>query len=185
MQRRDEDKAMEYVTALLLHIGEDPNRAGLKDTPKRVLKSFDTLYGGYAVDPASLFTVFDEPCDEMVILREIEFSSMCEHHMLPFVGHATIGYIPNGKVVGISKLARLLECFARRLQIQERICQQVTAALMEHLQPLGAACVLEAQHMCMTCRGVNKQHSSMVTSSLTGVLRTDPAARAEFLSFCH
>jgi GTP cyclohydrolase I len=169
------------VVRMIEFLGEDPTREGLEETPARVVKSWGTLYGGYAVNIPSIFKTFKEgACDEMVLLRDIEFYSTCEHHMLPFTGRAHIGYVPNGKVVGVSKLARLLDAFARRLQIQERIGQQVTNALTEFLNPLGCACVIEAQHYCMTSRGVQKQNSKMVTSSLTGVFRNDPAARAEF-----
>jgi GTP cyclohydrolase I len=140
------------------------------------------MFAGYKQDPAALLKVFEDgACDQMVVLRDIEFYSTCEHHMLPFFGRAHIGYLPQGKVVGISKLARLLEVFARRLQIQERIGQQVTAALQEHLKPLGCGCVLEAQHLCMTSRGVQKQDSVMVTSSMLGQFRSDPAVREEFM----
>ena len=173
--------AQSNVTRIIEFIGEDASREGLVETPARVVKSWGTLYGGYGADIASLFKTFEDgSCDEMVLLKNVEIYSTCEHHMLPFTGHAHIGYLPNGKVVGVSKLARLLEAFARRLQIQERIGQQITAALTQYLQPLGCACVIEAQHYCMTSRGVQKQHSTMVTSSLTGVFRTDPAARSEF-----
>jgi len=180
-----EDKerdARDTVTRLLEHIGEDPKREGLKETPARVVKSWGSLFGGYNIDPASVFKTFNEgACDEMVLLKGIEFYSTCEHHMIPFHGTASIAYIPNGKVIGVSKLVRLLEVYARRLQIQERLCQQITAALDQYLQPLGSACVLNAQHMCMTARGVQKQGSRMVTSSLTGVFKTNPQTRAEFL----
>jgi GTP cyclohydrolase I len=171
------------VIRLLQFIGEDPKREGLQDTPKRVIKSYGELFGGYKLDPADAMTTFEDgACDEMVILKAVEFVSFCEHHMLPFIGQAHIAYVPNGKVIGVSKLARVLDIFARRLQIQERISKQVTAALMEHLQPKGAACVIESRHLCMVCRGVQKQHSVMVTSSLEGVFKTDPATRAEFMS---
>ena len=170
------------IVRLLQYIGEDPKRDGLLETPARVAKSLHELYSGYHVDVGSLFKVFDVPHDEMVVLKDVEFYSMCEHHMLPFHGKAHIAYIPQGKVIGVSKLARVLEAFSRRLQVQERLTEQVTDALMQHLQPRGAACVLEASHFCMKCRGVQKQNSTMVTSSLKGVFR-EPAARAEFLQF--
>jgi GTP cyclohydrolase IA len=173
----------ENVRRLLEYIGEDPDREGLKDTPARVIKSYKTLFGGYEQKPEDIITIFkDHDCDEIVLLKGIEFYSTCEHHMLPFYGKAHIAYIPNDKLVGISKLARILEIFSRRLQIQERLCKQVTGAIEELLEPLGAACVLEAQHLCMTCRGVQKQNSVMTTSSLTGVFRTDARARSEFMS---
>lgn len=175
------DGPQENIRRLLQYIGEDPERDGLRDTPNRVVRSYAELYAGYKQDPAKMLTVFEKGTyDELVLLKGIEFSSTCEHHMLPFSGSAHIAYIPNTKVVGISKLVRVLEIFTRRLQIQERICEQVTAALMEHLQPQGAACVLAAAHQCMTCRGVQKQHSTMVTSSLKGVFLEKPEARAEF-----
>ena len=177
-----ENGPQDAVTRLIEYIGEDPQREGLRETPKRVVKAYDELFSGYGVAPSSVLKCFeDDSCDEMVILTGIEFVSMCEHHMLPFIGSAHIAYIPNGKVVGISKLARLLEVFTRRLQIQERICQQVTNTLMVGLEPKGAACVLEAKHLCMTCRGVNKQQSIMITSSLEGVFRNQPV-REEFLA---
>jgi len=177
----DED-ATDPVVRILEHIGENPRREGLLETPERIVRSWKELYSGYDQDPASVLkTFYDGACDEMVLLKDIEFYSMCEHHMLPFSGKAHIAYIPSGMVVGISKLARLLEIFSRRLQIQERIGQQVTAALMEHLRPKGAACVLEAQHLCMTCRGIGKQHSVMVTSSLRGAFLKKPEARAELM----
>lgn len=180
-----EDKerdAWDTVVRMLEHIGEDPKREGLLETPARVVKSWKALFGGYGMDPAGVFKTFSEgACDEMVLLRDVEFYSTCEHHIIPFHGTASIAYIPNKKVIGVSKLVRLLEVYARRLQIQERLCQQVTAALDQYLQPLGSACILNAQHMCMTARGVQKQGSRMVTSSLTGVFKTNPQTRAEFL----
>ena len=149
-----------------------------------MLQSYNHLFSGYHEDPATLLTTFESPpVDEMVILRNVEFWSICEHHLLPFFGKAHIAYIPsNGKIVGISKLARVLEVYTRRLQVQERICQQVVDALMEHLQPVGAACMLEAQHLCMIMRGVQKQNSVMVTSCLRGAFLDNPATRQEFLS---
>jgi len=170
------------IIRILEFIGEDPTREGLIDTPARVLRSFSKLYKGYKQDPADILkTSFQEECDQMVVLKDIEFYSTCEHHMLPFFGRGHIAYIPKeNKVVGISKLARLLEVFSRRLQIQERICQQVTSTLDKLVGTRGSACVLEAQHFCMTSRGVKKQHSKMVTSSLTGNFRNG-APRQEFL----
>jgi len=170
------------VSDMLVAIGEDPRREGLLDTPKRVVKMWREIYSGYQKDPKDIFTVFDEPCDQMVLLKNIELYSMCEHHMLPFYGKAHIAYIPDGKVIGISKLARLLDIFAKRLQIQERIGQQVTAALMENLAPLGAACIIEATHMCMRMRGVEKQNSIMMTSSVTGVFANNPSTKNELFT---
>lgn len=177
-----EDGPQENIRRILEYIGEDPKREGLLETPDRVVKSYNELFSGYKTDPASVLKVFeDDSCDEMVILKDIEFYSSCEHHLQPFFGKAHIAYIPNGRVVGISKLARLLEVFSRRLQIQERLCEQVTTALMEHLAPKGAACVLEASHFCMCARGVGKQNSKMITSSLKGAF-LEPTVRGEFLS---
>jgi len=178
----NEETVQNNIQRILQFLGEDSTREGLVDTPARVVRSYEQLFAGYKGDVAGIFTTFaEDSCDEMVLLRDIEFYSTCEHHMLPFFGKAHIAYIPTDKVIGVSKLARLLDHFARRLQIQERICQQVTDALNTHLAPLGAACILEAQHFCMTARGVQKQHSVMVTNSLTGIFRDDQAARAELL----
>lgn len=172
----------ENIRRLLEFIGDDPMRDGLRGTPDRVLKSYGELFSGYKKDPADVMRTFElGSYSQMVVLKDIEFTSTCEHHMLPFIGSAHLAYLPNGKVIGISKLVRLLEIFSRRLQIQERICDQVVAALMEHLQPLGAACVLEASHHCMVCRGVQKQHSVMITSSLAGVFK-EPSVKAEFFA---
>lgn len=181
-ERYEEPSGPEHnIRRLLQFIGEDPTREGLQDTPMRVIKSYSELFAGYKTDVASLFTIFeDDTCDEMVILKDIEFYSMCEHHMQLFYGRGHIGYIPDSRVVGISKLARVLDAYSRRLQIQERISKQVTTALDHHLSPLGSACVLEASHSCIRCRGVGKQHSRMVTSSMTGAFRK-AAVRNEFL----
>lgn len=177
----------ENLRRLIQFVGDDPDREGLRGTPDRVVRSWGELYSGYSSSPSEVMKVFEEDsCDEMVALRDIDFFSMCEHHLLPFFGRAHIAYIPAGRVIGASKLIRLLEVFARRLQIQERLTEQVTGALMEYLRPRGAACVLEAQHLCMVARGVQKQHSVMVTSSLKGAfLEQGNAARQEFLSMIH
>jgi len=159
-------------------------REGILETPDRVSKMFHYIYGGYRQDPKDVFKVFDGGTyDQIVLLKDIEMYSMCEHHMLPFFGRAHIGYIPDKKVIGISKLARLLDIFSRRLQIQERIGEQVTGALMQYLKPKGAACIIEASHLCMRMRGVEKQNSTMVTSSLKGVFldKKNAAAQAELL----
>lgn len=172
----------ENVRRLIEFIGEDPHREGLLETPKRVLKSYQRLFGGYKQDAKSLMKVFEDgACDEMVVLKDIRFYSTCEHHMLPFWGVAHVAYIPNGKVIGVSKMARLVDMFARRMQIQERIGSQVVDALMEHLQAKGAACVIEAQHMCMTARGVENQTAKMRTSALRGVFLENSETRAEFM----
>jgi len=170
------------IRRLIEYIGDDPTREGLLETPDRVIRSYKTLYGGYNQNPKDVIRVFeDDSCDEMVIVRDISFYSTCEHHMLPFFGKAHIAYIPNGRVIGVSKLIRILEMYARRLTIQERIVQQVTNALQNNLNPKGAACVLEGQHFCMTSRGVEKQDSIMVTSSLTGSFKESIETRNEFL----
>lgn len=178
------ENTQELIRQILEQLGENPEREGLKDTPKRVVKSWTELYKGYMQDPKDILTTFEsEGYNQIVLLKDIELYSMCEHHMLPFYGKAHVAYIPNGKVIGISKLARLVDIYARRLQIQERIGAQVTAALMEHLQPLGAACIIEATHMCMRTRGVQKQNSVMITSSMEGVFMTDLSAKNELLTF--
>lgn len=177
-----DDGPQDNVRRILQYIGEDVTREGLIETPDRVVRSYAEIFAGYKQKPEEVFKVFDGTgCDEMVIAKNIEFYSVCEHHMQPFFGRACIGYVPNGKVIGVSKLARLLDVYARRLQIQERLTTQVTSALDQFLLPKGSACTIEAKHFCMICRGVNKQHSSMVTSSLTGVFR-DAAVRQEFFA---
>ncbi len=182
----DAADAQDHIRRILQMIEGDANREGLIETPKRVVKSWAQLYNGYDQKPKDILKTFKEgACDEMVLLRDIELFSTCEHHMLPFFGKCHIAYIPNGKVVGISKLARLMEIYARRLQIQERIGEEITKALMEHLEPLGAACIIEAQHFCMTSRGVEKQNSIMVTSSLKGVFKEFPETRSEFMALVY
>ncbi len=166
-------------------IGDNPFREGLKGTPDRIIRSCQKLFGGYKEDSFKILSnaSFDaEGYDEMIMLKEIEFFSYCEHHMIPFFGKATVAYIPESRLVGISKLARVVEVFARRLQIQERMTTQITDAIDEVLHPLGVMVVLEAQHLCMIARGVEKQHSSMVTSAVRGVFRDKPEVRAEFFS---
>lgn len=169
------------VVRLLEWIGEDPTREGLRETPARVTKALRELTGGRVVDvPALLGKVFTSDCDEMVAVRNISFSSVCEHHLLPFLGHATVAYIPNGRVVGLSKLARLVEAHAQRLQLQEQLTFDIASDLMKHLAPLGAAALVRARHLCMGCRGVRKPEAEMVTSATLGLFRDDPKARAEF-----
>lgn len=171
------------VTHMLEFIGEDPEREGLKSTPDRIARAWqDELFVGYRQRPEELLTVFDtDGYNQIVLLKDIEMFSMCEHHLLPFSGVAHVAYIPNKKVIGISKLARLVDIYARRAQIQERLGEQVTSALMEHLQPQGAACIIEAVHMCMRMRGCSKQGSTMVTSSVKGVFYDDATARQELM----
>ena len=175
-------EVQEHVTRLLEYIGEDLKREGLQETPARVVKSYKELFRGYSENPKEIVKTFEsDGYDQIVLLRDIELYSMCEHHMLPFVGRAHVAYIPGGRVIGISKLARLVDCFARRLQIQERIGEQVTEILMTELKAQGAACIIEADHFCIRMRGVGKQHSTMVTSSMKGVFLNTPAARAELM----
>lgn len=177
-----------HVKHLLKLIGEDTDRDGLKETPRRVIKSYQEIFSGYRQGPddiKKMMTVFENDGDyqSMVVLRDIEMYSVCEHHMLPFFGKAHVAYIPdNGKIVGISKLARIVDVYARRLQNQERIGEQITTALMEILQPKGAACIIEATHMCMLMRGVNKQNSVMLTSSLKGAFLDEPSVKEELMN---
>ena len=174
------------VREILLAVGEDPDREGLQKTPNRVARSYAELMSGLRIDPrAHLRTVFTERYDEIVLLRDIEFHSLCEHHLLPFTGRAHVAYLPQGKVVGLSKLARLVEGYARRPQVQERLTNQVADALMEELSPSGAACVIEAVHTCMTIRGAKKHGSTMVTSALRGIFKENPSSRAEILALMH
>lgn len=172
------------VREMLVKFGEDPNREGLVDTPRRVAKSFGFLMSGYHKTPEEVIgnAIFNEPCDDMVIVRDIEFYSMCEHHMLPFFGKCHIGYIPKGKILGVSKLARIVDMFARRLQVQERLTSQVAETLWQAIAPEGVGVVIEAQHLCMLMRGVEKQNSVMTTSAMFGSFREEAACRAEFLS---
>lgn len=173
----------DLITRQLQFIQEDPTREGLLETPARVLKSWEFLFSGYSKDPVSVFKTFEsDGYDQLVLLKDIELYSMCEHHMLPFFGKAHVAYIPDKKVIGVSKLARLVDIFSRRLQIQERLGEQVSTALMDNLSCKGAACIINASHLCMRMRGVEKQHSSMVTSSLKGLFLTNSSARQELMS---
>lgn len=175
---------LRLIRSLLRAIGEDSSREGLLKTPERVVDSWKELFAGYGQDLENFNTVFEQvgEYDEIVLLRNIEFYSFCEHHMLPFSGVGHVAYLPNKQVIGISKLARILDMYSKRLQIQERIGQQVVAAIDSILKPQGSACILVAQHACMRCRGVQKQASEMVTSSLTGVFKKKAAIRSELLS---
>ena len=173
----------EEIRNILLAIGEDPAREGLRDTPKRVEKSLQFLTRGYRQNLTEVVNgaLFDAESDDMVIVRDIEFFSMCEHHMLPFFGKCSIGYIPKGKIFGVSKLARIVDMFARRLQIQERLSNQIARTIYETIQPEGVGVVMEAQHLCMLMRGVQKQNSTMVTSAMFGSFRSQQSTRMEFL----
>lgn len=182
----DLPRIAQAVREILLAIGENPDREGLLNTPDRVARSYAELMAGLREDPRQhLKTVFRERYDEVVLLRDIEFHSLCEHHLLPFMGRAHVAYLPDGKVVGLSKLARLVEGYARRPQVQERLTTQIADALMDELQPIGAACVIEAVHTCMTIRGAKKHGSTMVTSALRGIFKENPASRAEILALMY
>ena len=180
------DQAEAAVRTLLRWAGDDPAREGLLDTPKRVAKAYQDWFSGYAEDPADyLMRTFKEVegYDEMIVLRDIEFESHCEHHMAPIIGKAHVGYLPDGKVVGISKLARVVESYARRFQVQEKMTAQIADCIHDVLQPRGVAVVVEAAHECMTTRGVHKRGVSMVTSRMLGAFRDDARTRTEFLQF--
>ncbi len=183
--RPSQAEAEEAVTVLLRWAGDDPAREGLAGTPERVVRSYQDFYRGYDVDPVALLQrTFEEVegYDELVLLRDIRFESHCEHHMAPIIGRAHVGYLPRSRVVGISKLARIVDAYARRLQIQEKMTVQIARAIDEVLQPKGVAVVIEASHQCMTTRGVHKPGTSLVTSRMLGLFRTDPRTRREFLS---
>lgn len=169
---------------ILAYIGDNPEREGLIDTPKRIRKSWDKLFSGYKQNSADILKTqfIDGSCNEMIILKDIEFYSTCEHHFLPFIGKITIGYIPNGKVVGISKLARLVEIYSRRLQIQERMTGQIADDIMLHIKAQGCMVICEAQHLCMTSRGVEKQKSKMITSAIRGCFKNQVEIRNEMMS---
>ena len=177
-------KEWEATIRLLLRlIGEDPNREGLRRTPLRVKRSLRFLTSGYTVNPAKILNrSFRVKHDEMVIVKDIDFYSLCEHHLLPFFGKCHIAYVPEKRVLGLSKIPRLVDAFAHRLQVQERLTVQIAEAINEHLHPLGVACVIEASHLCMMMRGVQKQNARAVTSSMLGAFRTSDKTRAEFLT---
>jgi GTP cyclohydrolase I len=174
----------ELYRELLVRIGEDPTRDGLLDTPERMEKSMAFLTRGYAMDVKTVLhdALFEVDYDEMVIVKDVEFFSLCEHHLLPFFGKAHIAYVPQGKVIGLSKVPRVVDVFARRLQVQERLTTQIADAIADAIDPQGVAVILEAQHLCMMMRGVEKQHSATVTSAMRGVFKTQLQTRNEFLS---
>jgi GTP cyclohydrolase I len=180
----DSVSTQDLYRELLVRIGEDPTRDGLVRTPERMEKSMQFLTRGYAMNVADVLhdALFDVAYDEMVIVKDVEFFSMCEHHLLPFFGKAHVAYVPNGKVIGLSKIPRLVDVFARRLQVQERLTTQIGDAITDAIHPQGVAVILEAQHLCMMMRGVEKQHSSTVTSAMLGVFKTQLQTRNEFLS---
>jgi GTP cyclohydrolase IA len=181
-----QSQAEDAVRVLLRWAGDDPSREGLVDTPKRVVNAYKDWFSGYAEDPSEeLRRTFEEVAgyDEMVVLRDIEFASHCEHHMAPIIGRAHVGYLPTNRVVGISKLARVVEIYARRLQVQEKLTAQIAHCIEHVLAPRGVGVVIDASHECMTTRGVNKTGVSMISSQMLGTFRSDPATRAEFLRF--
>lgn len=171
------------VQTILRNIGEDPEREGLQRTPSRVAKMYAELTAGYHIDPQALINdaIFSVDYDEMVMVKDIEFASLCEHHMLPFMGRVHVAYIPNGKVIGLSKIPRIVEMYARRLQVQERLTVQIADLIDAALHPLGVAVVAEGVHMCSVMRGVKKANAKMITSAMRGVFRSDPKTRAEFM----
>jgi GTP cyclohydrolase I len=171
------------IRQMLKEIGEDPQREGLLKTPERVAESLEFLTKGYREDPAKVINgaMFTEDNKEMVVLRDVDFFSLCEHHLLPFFGKCHLAYIPNNKIIGLSKLARVVDLYARRLQVQERLTKQIADTIQNALQPLGVGVVMEAEHLCMQMRGVEKQNSVAVTSTLLGVFKDNPCTRSEFL----
>ena len=178
----DKRRIEKLIRELIEEVGENPDREGLQDTPRRVAISYEKLFGGYGKDPMDLVTEFEgENYDEMIICKHIDFYSTCEHHMLPFFGKAHVGYLPDKKIIGISKLPRIVETFARRLQNQERLTMQIASTIDNLLNPKGVGVVMEAQHLCMMCRGVEKQNAVMTTSSFTKAFRTSEKTRSEFL----
>ena len=182
----DIERIQRAVTEILLAVNEDVEREGLKDTPARVAKMYAELLAGMDEDPKKhLRSVFSEGYDEIVLLRDIPFYSICEHHLMPFIGTAHVAYLPAGAVLGLSKLARIVDCFARRLQVQERLTDQIADFIMNSLKPRGVAVVLEASHSCMTIRGIKKPGSVMVTSAVRGLFRKDPRSRNEIMSLIH
>ncbi len=177
------DGVKENIVRLLQFIGEDSEREGLRETPDRVIRSYQELFAGYGQSPEDVLKTFDgEGYDEVILVKDIAVTSFCEHHWLPFEGVAHVAYIPSGKIVGLSKVARLVDVFARRLQVQERLTIQVASALMEHLKPVGAACIVDARHSCLSCRGARQPDARMRTSCLLGAFRDRPEARAELFS---
>ncbi len=182
---RDRSRSEEAVRTLLGHVGEDPRREGLLRTPARVVNALEFLTSGYSQDPkvainGALFV--EEDYQEMILCKDLDFYSLCEHHLLPFMGKAHVAYLPNKRIVGVSKLARMVEIYCRRLQVQERLTTQIAQTLMEEIEPLGVAVVLEAEHLCMRMRGVQKQNSKMTTSAMLGAFRTNVETRQEFMN---
>ena len=181
---RDHKKLQEITKLLLSEIGEDPTREGLINTPERVAKAWDFFSQGYRANVEEIVNgaIFEEDCSEMVVVRDIEFFSMCEHHLIPFFGRCHVGYLPNKKIIGLSKIPRIVDAFSQRLQVQERLTSQIAETLMDILDPIGVGVVMEGRHLCMQMRGVEKQNSFATTSSMLGQFRKSPETRSEFLS---
>ena len=181
---KDHKKLKEITKSLLSEIGEDPTRAGLINTPERVAKAWDFFSQGYRANVEEIVNgaIFEEDCSEMVIVRDIEFFSMCEHHMIPFFGRCHVGYLSNKKIIGLSKIPRIVDAFSQRLQVQERLTSQIAETLMDILDPIGVGVVMEGRHLCMQMRGVEKQNSFATTSSMLGQFRDSAETRSEFLS---
>lgn len=186
MKEVDLERIKKAVLEILEAVGEDPQREGLRETPARVARMYSELLQGRLHDPSEhLKSVFHEQYDEVVLLRDVPFYSICEHHLMPFIGRAHLAYLPDGKVLGVSKLARIVDAFARQLQVQERLTDQIADFLMTNLKPKGVAVVLEASHSCMTIRGIKKPGAMMVTSALRGLFKKDPRSRSEVLALMH
>ncbi len=179
-----EIKFEDAVKSMIVHVGEDPNREGLLKTPQRVRKAYEFIFGGYKESPTDILksALFTSSNDEMVLLKDIEFYSTCEHHLLPIIGRVHVAYIPDGKVVGLSKIPRVVNVFARRMQIQEQLTEQIADAIMDTIEPKGVAVVIQARHMCMEMRGVQKINSTTTSSALRGLFKKDQKTRAEFFS---
>jgi len=184
LSENKDDQFENAVKSMMLHVGEDPEREGLLDTPKRVKKAYEFIYGGYKENPREILekALFTTTNNEMVLIKDIEFYSTCEHHLLPIIGRVHVAYIPDGKVVGLSKIPRVVNVFARRMQIQEQLTEQIADAIMDTIQPKGVGIVIQARHMCMEMRGVEKVHSTTTSSALRGIFLEDQRTREEFFS---
>src|SRR5579862_1237711 len=184
MTASDNVKIEQYIKEIIHHLGDDPKREGLEETPRRVVKALHYLTSGYSesIDKIVKSAIFNSDMDEMVIVKNIELYSLCQHHMLPFIGKCHVAYIPNGKIIGLSKIPRIIEIFARRLQLQEKLTKQIAQCVMDATQAHGVATIIEAQHLCMMMRGIQKQNSVMTTSVMLGSFREDARTRAEFLN---